>query len=65
MVKFGRKLELINVQQAGKKEINKVLKQEAMKILLKSLYLAKKGGKKKNHEQRNNSKRKQIKIIKN
>lgn len=29
MITFGRKLELINVQQPGKNEISKVLKQEA------------------------------------
>ena len=47
MVEFGRKLELINVQQAGKKEINNVLKQEAVNKIIKSIYLAKKRGKKK------------------
>jgi hypothetical protein len=46
MVKFGRKLELINVQQPGKKEVNKVLKQEALNKLFRSVYLAKKTGKK-------------------
>jgi hypothetical protein len=45
MVMFGRKLELINVQQAGKKEISKVLNQEATNKIFKAIYLAKKSGK--------------------
>jgi hypothetical protein len=47
MVEFGRKLELVNVQQAGKKEMNKILKNEAINKIFKSIYLAKKSGKKK------------------
>ena len=46
MVKFGRKLELINIQQPGKKEIHNLLSQEALNTVLKATYLAKKSGKK-------------------
>lgn len=45
MVVFGRKLELVNVQQT-KKEVHKVLSQEALEKVLKAAYLAKKKNKK-------------------
>jgi len=38
--------EYVNVQQAGKNELKKTLKQEALNKSLKAAYLAKKKGKK-------------------
>lgn len=46
MVKYGRNLELVNVGQPGKNEVCNVLKQEALNKLFRSVYLAKKSGKK-------------------
>jgi hypothetical protein len=46
MVDFGRGLELINSQQAGKKEVKKVLTQEALVKALQAVDMAKKKGKK-------------------
>lgn len=40
-----KNLEHINVQQAGKNELKKVLKQSSLNIALKAAYYAKKKGK--------------------
>lgn len=42
----SKNLEYINVQQAGKNEVRKTLKEKSLNTVLKAVYYAKKKGKK-------------------